>query len=421
MQVYAARFGLIVFGVIVSGCAAQPVIDPPQDELVQRMDRIILHVDADTGLEFKPMDEILVGAGESAAYASGKVAAGGARLGGSFIVMGCIGGIGTGIGWIVFCPAGLATGAAVGVGSVLVGAPVAAVIGAGMSHDQDEIDSSRAVIDQTENTIERRLSDAFRERLLVAVKSIVYTRVIDRDSVGQETLKAADDESLPIIILVKIENFDLVRDGRLSPDIVMLMDVSTEFYDVPEAGLLYTHYWSYSVDLGDYFELTSEDGSVLVDAIRDGLSLVAEAVIKGIYQDDTPGSDQFDQVSVSKLRARPGAEFARRYDSTQPWFDEHKQKAACGEVEAQIALGKAYADINTDIYGNRGRDALIAGYTWLSLAQLSSEDDIGVRGYLDKLKQQLEAKEIAQAEKRALQWQAVQCGGKFSPTASGGT
>ena len=410
MAVYAARFSLIVVLVIIAGCAAQPVIDPPQDELVQRMDRIILLVDADTGFEFKPMNEILVGAGDSAAYASGKVAAGGAQLGGSFIVMGCIGGIGTGVGWIILCPAGLAAGAAVGVGSVLIGAPVAAVIGAGVSHDQSEIDSSRAAIDQTANIIEQKLSDAFRDRLLLAVKSIDKARAIDRDIAGPGTRQPADDESLPIIILVKIDDFDLIRDGRLNPDIVLHMDVSTEFYDVPEAGLLYAHHWSYSVALGDYFELTSQDGSALVDAIREGLTLVAEAVIKDIYLVDTQDSNQYDQVSVSKLSARRESEYARRYDSTKPWFDEQKQRAACGEVEAQIALGKAYADINTDVYGDRGRDALIDGYYWLSLAQLSREDDINFHVYLDKLKQQLEAEEIVQVEKRALQWRAVQCG-----------
>jgi hypothetical protein len=409
IPVYAARFSLIVVGVIICGCAAQPVIDPPQNELVQRMGRVILLVYADTGLEFKPMDEILVGAGESAAYASGKVAAGGAQLGGSFIVIGCVGGIGTGIGWIILCPAGLAAGAAVGVGSVLVGAPVAAVIGAGASHDQSEIDSSKAVIDQTENIIERKLSDAFRDRLLLALKSIDNARAVDRDKDGPGTRQAADDDSLPIIIVVKIEDFDLIRNGRLNPDIVMQMDVSAEFYHVPETGLLYIHHWSYSVDLGDYFKLTGQDGSVLVDAIREGLSLVAEAVIKDIYSVDTTDSDLYDQVSVSKLKLRQDAESARRYDSTQPWFDEHKLKAECGKVEAQIALGKAYADINADVYGGRGRDALIDGYYWLSLAQLSSEDDIGVSVYLDKLKQQLEAEEVVQAEKRALQWQAVQC------------
>jgi hypothetical protein len=409
MSVHAARVYLMVVLVIMSGCAAQPVIDPPQDELVQRMDRIILIVNADTGLEFKTMDEILVGAGDSAAYASGKVATGGARLGGSFILVGCLEGIATGIGWIILCPAGLAVGAAVGVGSVLIGAPVAAVIGAGMSHDQNEIDASRAVIDQTESVIERKLSDAFRDRLLLTVKSIDHVQTIDRETDGQETLQPADDESLPVIILVKIDDFDLIRDGRLNPDIVMQMGVSTEYYDVPEAGLLYTHRWSYSVDLGDYFELTRQDGSVLVDAIREGMNLVAEAVIKDIYLVDTNNSEQDDQLSVSKLKASPEAEYARRYDSTKPWFDEHKQKAACGEVEAQIALGKAYADINTDVYGDRGRDALIDGYYWLSLAQLSSEDDIGVRTYLDKLNQKLEAEEIVKAEKRALQWQAVQC------------
>jgi hypothetical protein len=188
------------------------------------------------------------------------------------------------------------------------------------------------------------------------------------------------------------------------------MDVSTEFYLVPEAGLLYRHHWSYSVDLGDYFQLTGQDGSDLVDAIREGLNLVAEAVIKDIYSVDTPDSDQYDQAPVSKLKVRQDTEYARRYNSTQPWFDEHKQKAACGEVDAQIALGKAYADIKTDVYGDRGRDALIDGYYWLNLAQLSSDDDIGVRAYLDKLEQQLEAEELVQAEKRALQWQAVQCG-----------
>ena len=409
MSVHAARVCLIMVLVIIYGCAAQPVIDPPQDDLVQRMDRIILLVDADTGLEFKPMDEILVGAGESAAYASGKVAAGGAQLGGSFIVMGCVGGIGTGIGWIVFCPAGLAVGAAVGVGSVLVGAPVAAVIGAGVSHDQNEIDSSMAVIGQTENIIERKLSDAFRDRLLLAVRSIDYARTIDRDTDGPGTRQPADDESLPVIILVKIDDFDLVREGRLNPDVMMQMDVTTEFYDVPEAGLLYSRYWSFSVDLGDYFELTSHDGSVLVDAIREGLNQVAEAVIKDIYRVDTLDSDQYDQMSVSKRKARLEAEHSRRYDSKKPWFDEHKQKAACGVVEAQIALGKAYADINTDVYGDRGRDALIEGYYWLSLAQLSSGEDIDIHAYLDKLNQQLEAEEIVQAEKRALRWQAVRC------------
>ncbi len=409
ISVHGARVCLIVVLAIISGCTAQPVIDLPQDVLVQRMDRVILLVYADTGLEFKPMDEILVGAEESAAYAAGKVAAGGVQLGGSFIIYGCVGGIGTGIGWVILCPAGLAAGAAIGVGSVVVGVPVAAVIGAGESHNQDEIDSSRAVIDQTENIIDRKLSDAFRDRLILAVKSIDYARAVDRDNDGPGTRQAADDESLPIIIVVKIEDFDLIRNGRLNPEIVMQMDVSMEFYLVPEAGLLYLHHWSYSVDLGDYFELTRQDGSVLVDTITEGLNLVAEAVIKDIYSVDTPDSDLYDQVSVSKLKARPEAEYARRYDSTQPWFDEHKQKAACGEVEAQIALGKAYADIKTDVYGDRGRDALIDGYYWLSLAQLYSEDDIGVHPYLDKLKQQLEAEEVVQAEKRALQWQVVQC------------
>lgn len=410
MSVHAARVCLLAVLAIISGCTAQPVIDPPQDALVQRMDRIILLVYVDTGLGFKPMDEILVGAEESAAYAAGKVAAGGVQFGGSLIVLGCIGGAGTGIGWVILCPAGLAAGAAVGVGSIVVGVPVAAVIGAGGSHNQDEIDSSRAVIDQTENIIDRKLSDAFRDRLLLAVKSIDYAHAVDRDNDGPGTGQVADDESLPVIIVVKIEDFDLVRNGRLNPDIVMQMDVSTEFYLVPEAGLLYRHHWSYSVDLGDYFQLTGQDGSDLVDAIREGLNLVAEAVIKDIYSVDTPDSDQYDQAPVSKLKVRQDTEYARRYNSTQPWFDEHKQKAACGEVDAQIALGKAYADIKTDVYGDRGRDALIDGYYWLNLAQLSSDDDIGVRAYLDKLEQQLEAEELVQAEKRALQWQAVQCG-----------
>ena len=80
-------------------------------------------------------------------------------------------------------------------------------------------------------------------------------------------------------------------------------------------------------------------------------------------------------------------------------------------MEAQVALGKAYADINTEVYGDLGRAALIDGYYWFSLARLSGEDDLDVRAYLDKLNQQLEAEEILQAEKRALQWQAAQCSG----------
>jgi hypothetical protein len=400
------NFGACLFALVaaLSGCASRPVVDPPSPELRHRMDRVVLRVFADTKPSTHAADTLVVGAEEGSKYAAKNVAKAGAETGFGIMRVGCdpqwreL--------WFLACPVGLVAGAVVGVGTAVVGGAGAAVYGAAQAPTQDEIDTAVAALDKT--LLEMKLADAFREQLISATHTHTGVRIIDdaprRPAKGQEI----EDRTFPIIVATKIDNFTISREGRLTPELSLEISVSTDLFDAPEAGRRYTRSWSFSTTLGDFYTLTDQGGARLRREIDAALKIMAVAVVEDIFLTVEPEPVETGTAAHGVVVNSYGSESP----STREWFREQKQKAACGDAEAQIMLGKAYAAIDPRVYGPWSRAAMIDGYQWLRRAEISGHNDAETTSDLGKLRNHLNSDEVAAAERRVRDWRPAACGAK---------
>jgi len=399
---------LLAAAAALSGCASQPQVDPPPAELRQRMDRVVVRVFADTKPGTHAADELLVGAEEGAKYAAKSAAKAGAKTGLGIAAVGChpewirAGGI----LWLLTCPVGLAAGAVVGVGTVVVGGAGGAIYGATQAPSQDEIDSAVAALDKT--LLEMKLAAAFRDQFVSATRTHTGARIIEDWPRGATVGQKIDDRLFPIIVAVSIDSFTITREGRLTPELSLQMSVSAELFDAPEAGRRYTRGWSFSTTLGNFYSLTDQAGAGLRREIDAALKTMAIAVVEDIFL-------TMEAKPVHSGKTIDGAVVTTSgggSTSTAQWFLEQKQKAACGDAVAQMALGKAYAAIDLRVYGGWGRATTIDGYYWLRRAETSGHGDAETVSSLAELRKQLKPDEVAEAERRVHEWRPAACGAK---------
>jgi hypothetical protein len=95
--------------------------------------------------------------------------------------------------------------------------------------------------------------------------------------------------------------------------------------------------------------------------------------------------------------------------STAGWFRESERAAACGDGDAQIALGEAFAAVDPAVYGATANAEELKGYVWLRRAELSGRVDERAERTLARLRQRLPPDRIEQAERLAQAWHPEQC------------
>ncbi len=410
----AQKLGACLFALAtaLAGCASRPLVDPPSPELRQRMDRVIMRVFAESKPGAHAVDELLVGAEDGASYAAKNVATAGAKTGLYIFAGSCH--PGWGVLWFLTCPYGAAAGLAVGVGTAMVGGAGGAVYGAMQARTQDEIDTAVATLDKALSDM--RLGADFLDQIISATRKKTTARIIDDERREGAAPPDFQDEIFPIIVLTKIDDFTIVREGRLTPSLSLRVSVSADLFDAPEAGRRYTRSWSFSSTLGGFYAQTEQNGAGFRREINAALETLATAIVEDVFlsvESVPPNSGRAIEGTVVTL-------IGGESPSTLEWFREQKQKADCGDVEAQAALGKAYAAIEPRIYGRRARLALIEGYHWLRRAEMSGHGDTETASYLAKLRKHLEPGDIEETERRAEEWLPANCGPKSTSTASSG-
>lgn len=398
---------LLALAMALGGCASRPMADPPSGELRQRMDQVVVRVFVEAKPRVDAADTLLVGAEAGAEYAAKNVAKAGAKTGLGIAYVGChpewLRG---GALWLITCPAGLVAGAAVGVGTAVVGGAGGAVYGAAQAPTRDEIDKAASTLDKA--LIDLKLANAFREQFISATQTHTGVRIIADHPPDPAMRRRSDERLFPVIVAARIDHFRIIREGRLTPDLSLEISVSADLFDAPEAGRRYTRSWSFLATLGNFYTLTEEGGAGLLREIDAALGTMAVAIVEDIFLSTDPAPIHSGKPAAGTVVTLSAAAIA----STQEWFTEQKQKARCGDAVAQNALGEAYAAIEPRVYGWRARAARIDGYHWLRLAEISGHGDSQTASRLAELGKHLGPEEMAEADRRVQEWQAADCGAK---------
>jgi hypothetical protein len=379
------------------------MVDPPSAELRQRMDRVVLRAFSDIEPYSYAKDKLLVGAEESAGYAAKNVAATGAKAGAGVALVGCH--PGWGILWPITCPAGLAGGAVVGVGTAVVGGAAGAAYGASQARSQAEIDAATATLDKS--LVEMKAADVFRDHFVSAVHQNTRARIIEDDLRGTAARPLLDDPASPIIVAASVDTFNIAREGSMNPELSLHASISVDLFDTPEAGRRYTRGWILSSRLGGFYELTDKDGVGLRRTLSDALRKMAATIAEDLFVKMESVPSRYD-----KKRAIDGEVYTlygSHYASTREWFLDQKSKAGCGDNEAQVALGRAYAAIDPRIYGSSARSAAIHGYVWLQRARKSFRNGSDTTEQINELTKRLSPEQIAEADALAIDWQQERC------------
>jgi len=405
---------LLALVMLVSGCSSKPAFNPPYKELSQRLDRVVLRVFTDTGIRIHSDEEMLVGSAEGAEYAAEKSVRTAGSAGGHIALTGCNPQFG--VAWVFTCPIGIVAGTAVAVGGSLVGIVGGGVYGATQALSEEEIYSAAIELKKTKELFDRKLAGTFRGQLVSAVKAHTEVRLVDNDTADTAMRESYDEDDLPVILAVSITGFKIIQTGRLEPDLSLQIYVSADFYTVPEAGILYTRKWSYLTPIGDFYNLTENEGAGLKQGIETALETVANAVVKDLLPvtasdaENNGDTNWYAEIEDGE-EIKPEVEtvFSKEPVPRKGWYRDQKKKADCGDVDVQILLGRAYAAIDLRIFGWRGRDELIDGYYWLRVAQLSGRDDKEIVLYINEIKKNLKAEEMIKAEHRAQEWRPANC------------
>lgn len=398
---------LLALAMLLGGCASRPMVDPPSAELRKRMDQVVVRVLSEATPRTHAADELLVGAQAGAEYAAKNVAKAGAKTGLGIAYVGCHpewlrgGGL-----WLLTCPAGLVAGAAVGVGTAVVGGAGGAIYGAAQAPTKQEIDRAVRTLDKT--LLDMKLAGIFRDQFISAMHTNTGARLIADEPDNSAIDHGFPERRFPTIVAAKINSFTITREGRLTPDLTLEISLSADVFGAPEAGLRYTRSWSLVTTLGNFYTLTDQDGAGVRREIDAALHTMAIAVVEDMFLSVDPAPIPSGTMDMDRVVTLSGREMA----STQEWFAEQKQKADCGEGAAQSTLGKAYAAAEPRIYGRWGRAALIEGYHWLRLAEVSGHGDSETASHLAGLRKHLGAADVAEAERRVHEWEPADCGAK---------
>lgn len=394
---------LAALALTLPGCATNPVttVEPPSAALRARMDEgvIVREIPSGTPATFA-YDPLLKGGDESAGYAAKKGAKAGVKSGVAIAGVGChpewaeL--------WIITCPVGLAAGAMVGVGGAVVGGAAGAAYGAAKSHSKEQAEAAVAALDASMR--EMRPGQLLRDKVVATAREQARAKILDHvpfdGATGTKT-----GAGYPIVVALRVDEFMVVRHGALTPELSLQLQTSAALYGAPEAGRRYERSWALDTRLGDFYQLTGHGAAGLKRAIDAALKATAATMVNDLFlstlDEPVPGGS----APRGKIVTVTGGELA----STAGWFRENERAAACGDGDAQIALGEAFAAVDPAVYGTMARAEELKGYTWLRRAELSGYADEGAEKTLARLRQRLPADRVEQAERLAQTWQPEQC------------
>lgn len=404
MRSLRSRACLIALALALAGCATNsiPTVKPPSAALRARMEEgvIVRAVPVGPAGTFA-RDPLLKGSGQSAGYAAKKGAKVGVQGGAAVAAVGCNPGW-TGL-WIITCPVGIAAGVVVGVAGAAVGGVTGAAYGAANAHSKEQAGAAMAALDASLK--EMKPGQALREQVIAATRHETTVTVRDDMTPGNAEEMKRGDDSFPIIVALQVDEFMVVRRGALTPELSLQLQTSAALYDAPEAGRRYERSWAFDTKLGDFYALTDHGAAGLKRAIDAALKVTAATMVNDLFLSTLDEPVATGSGPKGKVGTVSGGELA----STADWFRENESAANCGEVDAQIALGKAYAAVDPKVYGASAQAEELKGYLWLRRAELSGRVDEGAGKTLARLRQRLPADRVEQAERLAQTWQPEQC------------
>jgi hypothetical protein len=160
-----------------------------------------------------------------------------------------------------------------------VALPISAVVGAGMSHSEEEVDAALAAYDRVRH--DEAFQDSIGRQILGAMKD---------NTAGQWSCieLASDSEPRSCATYQSIAQMQLYSDfalkvvGEYDPDIhffgTVVGHVST---DHVEKNAYVSAKWAYRDELGDFFALTANDAALL----RSELKAILDRFVTGIVED----------------------------------------------------------------------------------------------------------------------------------------
>lgn len=395
---------LSALALALAGCATNPIptVGPPSAALRARMEEGVVIRAVPTGPAGTfAKDPLLRGTGQSAGYAAKKGAKVGVRGGTAVAAVGC-NPAWAGL-WIITCPVGLAAGVVVGVGGAAVGGVTGAAYGAAKAHTKEQVDAATAALDASLG--EMKPVQALREELVTATRHETAVAVRDDMTPGNAEGMRRSDGLFPIIVALRVDEFMLVRRGALTPELWLQLRTSAMLYDAPEVGRRYERSWVFDTRLGDFYELTDHGAAGLKRAIDAALKVTAATMVNDLFLSTLNEPVPTGGAPRGKVVTIAGGEL----ESTEGWFRENESAAACGELDAQIALGEAYAAVDPKVYGASAQAEELKGYVWLRRAELSGRVDEGAEKTLARLKQRLPSDRVERAERLAQAWHPEQC------------
>jgi hypothetical protein len=377
----------------LAGCGATATIEPPAPALRQRMQAVALRVKAAAAPRWQATSEPV----EGAAAGAGHGAAVGAAASAAVALSGCQSGNDANT-----CAATLTLG--------ILALPLAVVGGA--LYGAIRAGSAQEIAEAAAN-LEAAVGDLapaadLRTHLLASLRRRVPIVSLVDDAEDAADAGPAGVPHPALILAIRVEEFALSRAGRIAPDLDLDFSVFAGLYDAPDVGLLYQRRWRYFVALGDYFRLTAERAVKLREALAAAIGKMADAVVDDLFVSSDIKPLATKRVAGEVVTVSGGAVGARG-----DWHADEERRAACGDAEAQLALGRRHASVEVQVYGRRAAPALIEAYKWLRLSAAGGNATAAAE--LDALKARMTAEQIAAAERRASGWTQQACPAQDEP------
>jgi hypothetical protein len=195
-------------------------------------------------------------------------------------------GVGSALGGCLMGPFGCVIGLGGAAGAIIV-TPVAVVIGALRAHGEDSVRAADANIKAAlaeadpSATLARELMAAAQQAPSVHLVTTPARDVAD-DGPGAHALPSG------VTLTVSVSELDFRSEGRIEPDVTMLMKVTARVSLAGGGSELYECTWGYKGVERDYFELAANNAAILRADIQTACRLMAQKIVADLFVSTKP-------------------------------------------------------------------------------------------------------------------------------------
>ena len=253
----------------LTGCAVTKFV-PPSSDVRQHLGKIAAVALPTQSLA--SVDKPVSGAGSGALMGAGQAA--GASLAGGAMA-GCHDPLG--------CVVGLALGAAV----AIVAAPVGAVVGAANAHSEEEVRTADSSLKAALADV--KPSQELAMRLAAATKlSTSYDMTVVPPSGGSEDFHNLSANGFGSVIEVAITEFQLLSEGKIDPDVTLVIAAEVRLRHAADGSELYRRKWAYIGTSHNYFKMAAGGATMLRSEIQSGLGKLGDRIFTDLFVSNSP-------------------------------------------------------------------------------------------------------------------------------------